>query len=156
MAPKLSAGILLYRLRDGQVEVLLIHPGGPLWANKDEAAWSVPKGEYEPGEDPLTAAVREFREETGFDLEGPYAPLHPVKQGSGKVLSVWAVRGDADASAMRSNTFTLEWPPKSGRYREFPEADRAAWFDLAMARLKLLPGQRPLLDQLEHLLERRS
>lgn len=154
MVPKRSAGILLYRWSGGRVEVLLVHPGGPFWAKKDEGAWSVPKGEYEPGEDPLAAALREFREETGFDLEGPYAPLRPVTQRSGKVLSVWAAQGDADPAALRSNTFSLEWPPKSGRHQLFPEADRAAWFDLKTARLKVLSGQRPLLNQLQQVLER--
>lgn len=156
MAPKLSAGILLYRVRGGLLEVLLIHPGGPFWATKDQGAWSVPKGEYEPGEDPLGAAVREFQEETSFAIQGPYAPLPPLKQPSGKILSVWAAEGDADPTVMQSNTFTLEWPPKSGRQRQFPEADRAAWFDLPTARQKLLVGQRPLLDRLEEMLESRA
>ena len=144
---KLSAGILLYRL-EGEVQVFLVHPGGPFWARKDEGAWSIPKGEYEAGEDPLTVATREFQEETGFKIDGTFYPLTPLKQPNGKVISAWAVAGDIDAAALTSNTFTMEWPPKSGRTREFPEVDRGAWFDLPTARIKLLPGQRGFLDQL--------
>ena len=146
---KLSAGIVLYRLQSGEVEVFLVHPGGPFWARKDEGAWSIPKGEYEAGEDPLTVAKREFREETGFDIEGTFHPLTALKQPSGKVISAWAVEGDVDAAALTSNTFTLEWPPKSGKTREYPEVDRGAWCDLPTARVKLQPGQRAFLDQLQ-------
>lgn len=146
---KLSAGILLYRLHSDEVEVFLVHPGGPFWAKKDAGAWSIPKGEYEGGEEPLAVAQREFHEETGFTVEGTFHPLTALKQPSGKVISAWAVEGDVDAAALTSNTFTLEWPPKSGRTREFPEVDRGAWFDLPTARTKLQAGQRGFLEQLE-------
>lgn len=149
---KLSAGILLYRL-DGEVQVFLVHPGGPFWAKKDEGAWSIPKGEYEAGEDPLMVAKREFQEETGFEIDGAFYPLTPLKQPSGKVISAWAVAGAIDTAALTSNTFTMEWPPKSGKTREFPEVDRGAWFDLPTARIKLLPGQRGFLDQLLPMLQ---
>lgn len=151
-AKKLSAGILLYGLRGGQVEVFLVHPGGPFWARKDDGAWSIPKGEYEAGADPLAAAKREFHEETGFDVDGVFHLLTPLKQPSGKVISAWALEADVDAAALTSNTFTLEWPPKSGKTREFPEVDRGAWFDLPTARVKLQAGQRAFLDQLQELL----
>ena len=150
---KLSAGILLYRLQNGEAEVFLVHPGGPFWAKKDEGAWSIPKGEYEVGEDPLEVAQREFLEETGFEFDGPLHPLTALKQPSGKTISAWAMEGDVDATALTSNTFTLEWPPKSGKVREFPEVDRGAWFDLPTARIKLLAGQRGFLDQLAQLVK---
>jgi predicted NUDIX family NTP pyrophosphohydrolase len=146
---KISAGILLYRRRSGALEVFLVHPGGPFWAKKDDGAWSIPKGEVEGDEALLDAARREFREETGFDVDGRFAPLSPVRQPGGKIVHAWAVAGDADPLALRSNRFPLEWPPRSGRMQEFPEIDRAAWFDLAAARLKLTRGQLPLLDALE-------
>lgn len=151
---KLSAGLLLYRRRDGRVEVLLVHPGGPLWSKKDEGAWSIPKGEYDTAEDPLTAAQREFHEETGCHVSGTFVPLRPLTQPSGKVISAWAVEGDLDAASIRSNTFSLEWPPKSGREQAFPEVDRAGWYELSHAATKLLPGQRPFLGQLQQLLKR--
>jgi len=146
--PKTSAGILLYRRRDGILQVLLVHPGGPFWARKDAGAWSIPKGEYGAGDDPLIAAQREFVEETGFSLAGPFLPLTPVKQPGGKVVSAWAVEGDCDPAALRSNVFPMEWPPKSGRTSNFPEVDRADWFSLSEAADKILSGQRPLLDEL--------
>ena len=149
---KLSAGILLYRKRDGEIEVFLVHPGGPFWAKKDEGAWSIPKGEYTEGEDPLAVAKREFREETGSEVSGNCAALVPLKQPSGKVIAAWAVEGEVDPASLRSNTFSMEWPPKSGKYQEFPEVDRALWCGLAIARKKLLPGQRSFLDQLQQLL----
>lgn len=149
MPRKLSAGILLYRHRGERLEVFLVHPGGPFWAKKDDGAWSIPKGEYVEGDDPLTAAKREFREETGFRVGEMCHPLTPLKQPSGKIVSAWAVEGDVDPAAVTSNTFSLEWPPKSGKRQDFPEVDRAGWFNLPTARLKILPGQRPLLDQLE-------
>jgi predicted NUDIX family NTP pyrophosphohydrolase len=155
MAKRLSAGILLYRHRSGALEVFLVHPGGPFWAKKDDGAWSIPKGEHAEGDDPLAAAKREFQEETGFALEGTFTPLTPLKQPSGKIVSAWAVEGDVDPASLASNMFELEWPPKSGRRQKFPEVDRAGWFDLPAARRKLLPGQRPLLDQLEEQLLRR-
>ena len=148
MPTKSSAGILLYRLRDGAVQVFLVHPGGPYWARKDDGAWSIPKGEAAAGADLLATAVTEFHEETGSRLEGDPVPLEPQKQPGGKIVHAWAVRGDIDASSIRSNLFAIEWPPRSGRTREFPEVDRAGWFDLAAARQKLLPGQRGFLDQL--------
>jgi predicted NUDIX family NTP pyrophosphohydrolase len=154
MSIQLSAGILLYRLQDGRIEVLLVHPGGPFWSKKDDGAWSIPKGQYEMAEDPLTVARREFYEETGSDVSGTLIPLTPLKQPSGKVIAAWAVEGDLDAGAIRSNTFSLEWPPKSGKNQEFPEVDRAGWYNLSLAAVKLLPGQRPFLDQLHQLLER--
>ncbi len=149
---KKSAGILLYRQREGAIEVLLVHPGGPLWAKKDEHAWSIPKGELDDPDDPLEAARREFGEETGGTLEGEPVPLRPLKQPSGKTVYAWAVRGDLDVAHLRSNTFTMEWPPRSGATREFPEVDRAGWFTPAEARTKLLPGQVAFIDQLLALL----
>jgi predicted NUDIX family NTP pyrophosphohydrolase len=148
-----SAGLLLYRRRK-VLEVLLVHPGGPFWAGKDLGAWSIPKGEYDPGEDPLAAARREFREETGFSVAGEFIPLTPRKQPSGKIIEAWAVEGDCDAAAIRSNLFTLEWPPHSGRQQQFPEVDRAAWFSLAAAREKIIKGQAGFLEELQALLEK--
>lgn len=142
----------MYRKQDQRLEVFLVHPGGPFWAKKDEGAWSVPKGEFEEGEKPLEAARREFREETGFDVDGRFAALTPLKQPSGKVIYAWAAAGDLDAAAIKSNTFTMEWPPKSGRIQEFPEVERGGWFGIQEAREKLLPGQRPFLDELLKLL----
>jgi predicted NUDIX family NTP pyrophosphohydrolase len=147
--PKRSAGLLLYRRRQGEVEVLLVHPGGPFWAKKDEGAWSIPKGEYDPEEDPLDAAWREFKEETNCETAGDPLSLGSLKQPSGKIVQAWALEGDCDAAAIRSNTFTLEWPPKSGRNQEFPEVDKAAWFSLKAARSKILQGQVGFLDELE-------
>ena len=157
MAAKHSAGILLYRERGPVHEVFLVHPGGPFWRNKDEHAWSIPKGEYEHGvEDPSAAALREFEEETGCRLKeetgAEMHPLTPCRQPGGKTVVAWALAGDCHADAVRSNLFSLEWPPRSGRRQEFPEVDRAGWFDLAEARRKILPGQAPFLDELENLL----
>jgi predicted NUDIX family NTP pyrophosphohydrolase len=139
----------MYRHTAGVLEVLLVHPGGPFWQHKDDGAWSIPKGEFGPDEDPLAAARREFTEETGFPVAADPVPLAPLKQPSGKVIHAWAVAGDCDPALLRSNTFQVEWPPKSGTMREFPEIDRAAWFNLAEARRKIVPGQRGFLDQLE-------
>jgi predicted NUDIX family NTP pyrophosphohydrolase len=148
--PKLSAGLLLYRIGDA-VEVLLAHPGGPFWARKDEGAWSIPKGEYVEGEDPWTVAQREFLEELGkTPPDGPRIDLAPVKQPGGKIVTAFAVRGDLDLDGTFSNTFTLEWPKGSGNVREFPEVDRVGWFPVAQARSK---GQLPLLDRLLDVLE---
>lgn len=152
MAKKLSAGILLYRRRQEGLQVFLVHPGGPFLAKKDEGAWSIPKGMYQETEDALAAAKREFHEETGSEVNGPFRALSPLKQPSGKVLSVWAAEGDLDETRLNSNSFFLEWPPRSGRMQEFPEVDRGAWFDLLAARTKLQQGQRGFLDQLEQLL----
>jgi predicted NUDIX family NTP pyrophosphohydrolase len=147
--PKLSAGLLLYRIDEGALEVLLVHPGGPFWASKDLGAWSVPKGEYGPGEEPLACALREFEEETGHrPPHEQLLELGTVRQRGGKVLTVWAAAGDVDAAAITSNTFTLEWPPRSGIQREFPEVDRAGWFDPATAKDKLLDAQAELVDRL--------
>jgi predicted NUDIX family NTP pyrophosphohydrolase len=151
--PKLSAGLLLYRIADDGIEVLLGHPGGPFWARKDDGAWSIPKGEYTTEEDPWSAARREFREEIGFDApDGPRLDLPPVKQAGGKVVTAFAVQGDLDVTDSVSNTFELEWPKGSGRVKEYPEVDRVAWLPVEAARVKLLKGQLPLLDSLlEHL-----
>lgn len=149
---KRSAGLLMYRIRAGAAEILLVHPGGPFWARKDLGAWSIPKGEFGPGEDPLAAARREFEEETGIQPGEPFLPLAAVRQPGGKEVLAWAVEGDADPAAIRSNTFSMEWPPRSGRKAEFPEVDRAGWFALGVARRKILKGQLPLLEQLERLL----
>ena len=154
MAKKWSAGILLYRKRDRGVEVFLVHPGGPFWDKKDHGAWSIPKGLYESDEDPLVAARREFTEETGAPMEGTFVPLLPLTQASGKVVLAWAVEGDIDATTVKSNTFSMEWPPRSGRVQAFPEVDRAGWFDLATARMKLQRGQHGFLDQLEERLQK--
>jgi len=139
--PQRSAGLLLYRHRQDGVEVLLVHPGGPFWARKDDAAWSIPKGEYGPGEDPLAAARREFAEETGAaSPAGDVAPLGAFRQPSGKIIDAWAVEGDFDPAALRSNTFTMEWPRRSGRMIEVPEVDRAGWFAPKDAARKLIEG----------------
>lgn len=139
----------MYRLSDDGTEVFLVHPGGPFWAKKDEGAWSVPKGLFEQGEDPLNAAKREFREETGSDISGNFMELTPLRQPSGKVVYVWAVEGNIDATSIKSNMFSMEWPPKSGKEQEFPEVDKGGWFTMAQAREKLLQGQRGFLDQLQ-------
>ena len=136
------------RTGDTSIEVFLIHPGGPFWAKKDLGAWSIPKGEYGDGEEPLDAARREFREETGFDADGEFIRLEPVKQKGGKVVSAWAVEGSIDASAIKSNNFSIEWPPKSGRQTEFPEVDKAAWFSPDEARAKINPAQAAFIDYL--------
>ena len=145
---KKSAGLLLFRRGTNGIEVLLGHPGGPLWAKKDENAWSIPKGEIEGDEDPLSAAIREFEEETGFSVEGDFIALKPVTQPSGKVVHAWAVHHDLDAAAIKSNLFSMEWPPKSGKMRQFPEIDRAAWFPIDSAHKHIFKGQAPLLAQL--------
>ncbi len=152
MPKKLSAGILLYRKSGGRLEVFLVHPGGPFWAKKNAGAWSIPKGEYLEGEDPESVARREFAEETGCELTGSMQPFTPLKQPSGKVISAWVVEGDLDVATLKSNTFAVEWPPRSGTIQHFPEVDRGAWFDLPTARDKLLAGQRPFLDQLSRFL----
>lgn len=130
------------------MEVLLVHPGGPFWAKKDDGAWSIPKGEFADGEEPLDAAKREFEEETGIPAVGDFIALESLKQPSGKLVFAWAVRSDFDPSRLKSNTFSMEWPPKSGRQQEFPEVDKAEWFNVEAARRKILKGQAPFLDQL--------
>jgi predicted NUDIX family NTP pyrophosphohydrolase len=148
--PKLSAGLLLYRRTNRDVEVLLVHPGGPFWAKKDDGAWSIPKGEYEMGEDPLEVAIREFEEELGVTPPpvDHAVPLGELRQPSGKRVTAWALEGNVDVDEVHSNTFPMEWPPRSGRIQEVPEVDRAGWFDLETARRKLLKGQVGFLDRL--------
>ncbi len=147
--PAISAGLLLYRRRDPGAEVFLVHPGGPYWAKKDDGAWSVPKGLVDPHEDELTCARREFREETGFDANGRAREhdLGVFRQPSGKRLHIWAIEGDCDPAALCSNLFEMEWPPQSGRTRRFPEVDRGGWFDRTQALLKIVKGQRPVLER---------
>ena len=145
--------MLLFRRQGPSLEVLLVHPGGPFWAKRDRGAWSIPKGEYQPEEEPMDAARREFREETGFPPEGDLLPLGEVKQPGGKIVQAWALEGDCDPALLRSNTFLLEWPPRSGKKMTVPEADRAAWFSIPEARERLLPGQAPFLDRLVQILE---
>jgi len=147
-----SAGILLYRRRGRKIEVLLVHPGGPFWANKDAGAWSIPKGEFGEDEPPLDAARREFREETGSSVEGPFRALTPRRQRSGKLVHAWAAEGDFDPAGLSSTTFEVEWPPRSGRKRTFPEVDRAAWFAPDEARRRILSGQAAFVDELLEIL----
>lgn len=146
---KKSAGLLLYRVRESAFEVLLVHPGGPYWAKKDEGAWTIPKGEIEPGEEPLQIAIREFAEETGTMIAGKFRALPPCRQAGGKTILAWAIRGDLDAATIKSNKFEMEWPPHSGKRRSFPEIDRAEWFGLAAARQRINPAQAAWLDALE-------
>jgi len=146
--PKRSAGILMYRQGSQGPEFLLVHPGGPFWARKDLGAWSIPKGEYEVSEDPLAVAVREFEEETGLRPRGEFHPLGEITQAGRKVVTAWAVEGDFDPATLTSNTFELEWPPRSGRKASFPEVDRAEWFSPAQARGKILPGQSEFIARL--------
>jgi predicted NUDIX family NTP pyrophosphohydrolase len=155
MVPKTSAAVLLYRRRRHEVEVLLVHPGGPFWAKKDLGAWSIPKGEFNPGEgDGLLVARREFEEETGQPIDGDFIPLEPIRQRGGKVVQAWAVEGDLDVARLKSNSFTMEWPPRSGKFRSFPEVDRAEWFAIAEAKERILQSQRGLLEQLEAAIEK--
>lgn len=143
-----SAGILMYRLGRGFLEVLIVHPGGPLWKNKDSGAWSIPKGEFLPGEDPLENAIREFEEELGSPVDGEFLTLKPVRQKAGKLVQAFAVEGDLDTANIQSNKFTMEWPPRSGKIQEFHEIDSAEWFDLITAREKINPAQCAFLDEL--------
>ena len=151
-----SAGLLMYRLRGGRLEVFLVHPGGPFWAKKDRGAWSIPKGEYGEGEEPLAAARREFLEETGFDSQGEFRELGTLHQPGGKRVTAWAFAGDCDPGAVRSNPVRMEWPPRSGRQVEFPEVDRAAWFSVEEAKGRILKGQVGFIDTLCRLLGRQS
>jgi predicted NUDIX family NTP pyrophosphohydrolase len=146
--PVISAGLLLYRPQNSGVQVFLVHPGGPYWAKKDEGAWSVPKGLVDSGEEQLACARREFKEETGFEppRTGTELDLGTFRQPSGKHLHVWAIEGDCDPAALNSNLFEMEWPPKSGRSARFPEVDRGAWFDRPQALVKIVTGQRPILE----------
>jgi predicted NUDIX family NTP pyrophosphohydrolase len=153
---KRSAGILMYRRAGPALELLLVHPGGPFWKKRDAGGWSIPKGEYAPGEDPLAVAVREFEEETGARPAGEFRPLGDVVQKGGKIVAAWAVEGDLDPTTIRSNTFEIEWPPKSGRKAAFPEVDRAGWFSPDEARAKILPSQCPFIARLEERIARRA
>jgi predicted NUDIX family NTP pyrophosphohydrolase len=148
---KQSAGILLYRKTDRKLQVFLVHPGGPFFKNKDIGAWSVPKGEFLDDEDPLTAAKREFEEETGQAIDGDFIPLSPVTLKSGKIIHAWAVEGDINHETILSNLFEMEWPPKSGKRQSFPEIDRAGWFDVDEAKIKINPGQVGLIESFVNL-----
>jgi len=146
--PRISAGLLMYRMKNGRHEFLLGHPGGPLFTNKDDGQWSIPKGEPEAGEDLLLTARREFEEETGIRPAGPFTALNPIRQKGGKIVHAWAFEGDCDPAALASNTFQMEWPPHSGRIVEFPEIDRLDFFDLAEAKKKIKFGQENLIEEL--------
>lgn len=149
--PKQSAGVLLYKLTDGLLHVFLVHPGGPFFRKKDDGAWSIPKGEFDDGEEPFAAAQREFEEEVGKPVKGNFIKLQPIKQKSGKVVHAWAVEGDIDHENITSNLFEMEWPPKSGKKASFPEIDRVGWFAIDVARQKIIQGQIALIDELETL-----
>jgi predicted NUDIX family NTP pyrophosphohydrolase len=151
--PKKSAGLLMYRRRHGVLEVFLVHPGGPFWQKKDLGSWSIPKGEYTTDEDPLEVAKREFQEETGFKASGEFVPLTSRKQPSGKIITASAFEGDCDASTIKSNTFSMEWPPHSGMRDEFPEVDRAGWFSIPDAKKKIIKGQSGFVDELVRILK---
>ncbi len=150
-----SAGLLIYRRRAGSLGFFLVHPGGPYWTNRDLGSWSIPKGEFAEGEDPLSVARREFQEETGQSVSGEFIPLPAVKQRGGKTVHPWLVAADFDASTITSNTFSMEWPPRSGNRQEFPEVDRAEWFTADVANQKIIDGQRPLLAEAESLLDKK-
>lgn len=145
--PKESAGLILCRERGDNLECLLVHPGGPLWKNKDAGAWTIPKGEIQPGEDPLAAALREVSEELGFRPEGEFHALAPIRQKAGKIVRAWALWADWDTTQLKSNTFSIEWPPRSGKIQDFPEVDRAEYFPLSEAKVRINAAQAPLLDQ---------
>jgi predicted NUDIX family NTP pyrophosphohydrolase len=153
MTKKKSAGVLLYRLTGTGLEVFLVHPGGPFWKKKDAASWTIPKGEFTDEEEALSAALREFREETGFTPAGPFIPLTPIRQKAGKLVHAWAAAGDLVPALVRSNTVTLEWPPRSGRKLSFPEVDKGEWFTLPIAREKINPAQSAFLDELMEIIE---
>lgn len=146
--PKKSAGILMYRHKDSELEIFLVHPGGPFWINKDLNAWSIPKGEFDDNEDAFATAKREFKEETGINISGKFIELNPIKQKSGKMIYAWAVKGDIDASAIKSNEFEIEWPPRSGKMKTFPEIDKAEWFSLSDAKKKIIAAQWQLIEEL--------
>lgn len=146
---KKSAGILLYKIANQKLKVFLVHPGGPFWAKKDDGAWSIPKGEFENDEDPLAAAIREFKEETGMEISGELIELTSIKQKSGKTVYAWAVEGDIDPSKIKSNDFEIEWPPNSGKKQIFPEIDKAGWFTDVEAKKKIISGQSPLIEELK-------
>jgi len=150
---KQSAGLLMYRRRDGALEFLLVHPGGPFWKGKDAGAWTIPKGEIQPDEAPLAAAQREFEEELGFRAQGSLIQLTPIKQKGGKIVNAWAFEGDCDPASIRGNTFSMEWPPRSGKSCEFPEVDEAEFFTIEQAREKINPAQLALLEEVERLVK---
>lgn len=152
MAGRQSAGILLYRISDKNLEVFLVHPGGPYWKDKDEGAWTIPKGEFVEGEEPLDAAVREFKEETGSYIHGKFIPLTPVKQKAGKTVFAWAIEGDINAETIKSNSFKMEWPPKSGQWKSFAEVDKGGWFTLMDAMIKINAAQTSFIQELITLL----
>jgi predicted NUDIX family NTP pyrophosphohydrolase len=145
---KKSAGLVLYRFRNSKLEVFLVHPGGPFWSKKDDGAWSIPKGEYKEDENPFEVAKREFKEETGYEVDGNFIPLLPIKQPSKKIITAWAVESDCNARQIKSNTFTIEWPPRSGKQAEFPEVDKAGWFSVNIAITKISRGQMGFIKQL--------
>lgn len=147
--PQQSAGIVLYRIQNNSIQVFLVHPGGPYWSKKDEGAWSIPKGEFNENEEPLAAAKREFQEETGIKIAGEFIQLNPVKQKGGKMVYAWAVEGDIDPAKIKSNSFEIEWPPRSGKMKSFPEIDKAAWFQLNDAQKKIIEAQSTLIKELE-------
>ena len=151
--PLHSAGLLLYRVRDQRLELFLAHPGGPYWAKKDTGVWTIPKGLIDEGEDPLAAARREFAEETGHAIDGKFIPLGELKQKGNKIVHAWAVAGDLDPDTIVSNTYPIQWPPKSGQWRHYPEVDRAGWFGVHEARVKILPGQAGFIDRLLNIME---
>ena len=153
---KQSAGVLLFRMKREQLEVFLVHPGGPFWIKKDAGAWSIPKGEIETGEEALQVAIREFKEETGQEIEGSFSELQPVKQKAGKIIKAWAVEGDIDENTIVSNTFEIEWPPGSGKKKIFPEVDKAQWFSLTEASEKINPGQLPLIEELQQIIRNKN
>jgi len=153
---RISAGLLMYRTRANKVEFLLVHPGGPFWRNKDAGAWTIPKGEIEPSEEALAAAKREFEEELGVKPAGLFIELAPIQQKGGKIIHAWAFEGEADPDRISSNVFTMEWPPHSGRLQEFPEVDRAAWFDLVTAKSKINPAQIALLEEAQQKADRQQ
>jgi predicted NUDIX family NTP pyrophosphohydrolase len=154
--PQISAGLLMYRIRDGKLQVFLAHPGGPFFTRKDEGAWTIPKGEVEAGEELLETAKREFQEETGIAPTGPFMPLKPVKQKGGKIVHAWAFEGDCEGKVVVSNTFTMEWPPRSGRQAEFPEIDRAEFFDVPMAKRKIKTAQGAIIEELERVVANKA
>ncbi|MEO7767616.1 MAG: NUDIX domain-containing protein [Ferruginibacter sp.] len=145
---KRSAGIILYRFRNSLPEILLVHPGGPFWAKKDLGAWSIPKGDFDDNENPLDAAKREFEEETGIKIAGKFIELTPVKQKAGKLIYAWALQKDVNTVEVKSNIFEMQWPPKSGKMKEFPEIDKAEWFGIEKTKEKVLQGQLPLIMEL--------
>ena len=151
--PRVSAGLLMYRIQDGKLQVLLAHPGGPMFKNKDDGVWTIPKGEVDPGEDLLETAKREFTEETSVRPNGPFIPLTPITQKGGKIVHAWAFKGDCDPGTIVSNTFSIEWPPRSGRLMDFPEIDRAEFFDVAAASRKIKAAQTALVDELQGVVE---